>query len=320
MKDAVMALGMGGPDSVEAIKPFLYNLFSDREIINFRIGPLQTPLAKIIAASRSKKIAPEYLKMGLGGASPQNVYTKELLSKLSIQYTKRTGRELDAHGAMCYYHPYINDTAVKIKNGGYKRLIIVPLYPHNSSVTTGACFKKLQKAMPILSDIAEEIKIITHWYGNKSYTNCISSRIENAAKKLGKNINECHIVFSAHSLPQAVADSGDPYTTQIKAHAESICNICKAKSYEISYQSKVGPVKWVGPSTIEALAAIKRKGLDNIIVVPISFISDHIETLIELDEQLIPTIKNSGINIVRSESLNADDDFVAAVADIITGA
>ena len=81
MKDAVMALGMGGPDSVEAIKPFLYNLFSDREIINFRIGPLQTPLAKIIAASRSKKIAPEYLKMGLGGASPQNVYTKELLSK-----------------------------------------------------------------------------------------------------------------------------------------------------------------------------------------------------------------------------------------------
>ena len=319
MKDALIALGMGGPDSLEAIKPFLYNLFSDREIINFHIGPLQTPLAKLIASSRSKKVAPEYLKMGLGGASPQNIYTKELLEKLSLEYTNRTGRNIDAYGAMCYYHPYISETVKKIKSANYRRLIILPLYPHYSSVTTGACFKKLQKDMSVLSDIAEDVKILNHWYSNQSYTKCISSRILKAAEKIGKDISDCHIVFSAHSLPQFVEKSGDPYTAQIKAHAELIINICNAKSYEISYQSKVGPVKWVGPSTIDVLNKIKENGINNVIVVPISFISDHIETLIELDEQLLPQIRAAGINIVRAESLNSDDDFVKAMADIIIG-
>ncbi len=319
MRDALIALGMGGPDGVDAIRPFLYNLFSDREIINFHIGPLQTPLAKLIAASRSKKVAPEYLKMGLKGASPQNVYTKELLSGLAEEYEKRTGRELSALGAMCYYHPYIKDAAEIIKKGGFGRIIILPLYPHYSSVTTGACFSKLQKAAPVLSLPAEEIKIIPYWYSSKSYCQCLSERIKKAAAKLGKKPEECHGVFSAHSLPQSVADSGDPYTGQIKEHAGILAAMSGLGGFEISYQSKVGPVKWVGPSTIEALSSLEKKGRDNVIVIPISFISDHIETLIELDEQLIPEIRKSGLNITRSESLNADADFISAAADIITG-
>ena len=318
MKDALIALGMGGPDGTEAIRPFLYNLFSDRDIINFRIGFLQTPLAKIIAASRSKKIAPEYLKMGFGGASPQNIYTEKLLASLSDEYKKRTGCELIALGAMCYYHPYIKDTLKEIKKGSFRRIIILPLFPHYSSVTTGACFNKLRKAAPVL--MADEIKIIPYWYSNKNYCKCLSDRIIKAASELGRKPQECHGVFSAHSLPQAVSDSGDLYTGHIKDHAEKLFIMSGLNSFEISYQSKVGPVKWVGPSTKDTLNTLQKRGINNIIVIPISFISDHIETLIELDEQLIPKVREGGLNIIRSKSLNADFDFVNALADIITGA
>lgn len=317
MNDALIALGMGGPDSVEAIKPFLYNLFSDREIINFHIGPLQTPIAKIIASSRSKKIAPEYIKMGYNGASPQNIYTKKLLNKVSIEYENRTKRKLSALAGMCYYHPYIKDTANEIKKGNFDRLIILPLYPHYSSVTTGACFSKLNKHLSILSNIAKEIKIVTEWYHNENFCNCIVNRIKNSAESINKNVKDCFILFSAHSLPKWVDDNGDPYTKQISINAEKISKMCGGLNYKISYQSKVGPVKWVGPSTIDTLNNLANNNINNIIVVPIAFVSDHIETLIELDEQLIPTIKEKGINITRAKSLNDDEDFVSAITDII---
>ncbi len=317
MKDALIALGMGGPDSIKAIKPFLYNLFSDREIINFHIGPLQTPIAKIIASSRSKKVAPEYLKMGLNGASPQNIYTKELLEKVSILYEKRNNRKLYAYGGMCYYHPYIKDTAEIVKNGNFDKIIILPLYPHYSSVTTGACFTKLHKSLNTLSNVSKNIKIITEWYQEESYINCLVNRIKDSAKKMNKDIRECFILYSAHSLPQWVDDNGDPYTKQINHHADIISKLCGVTNYKVSYQSKVGPVKWVGPSTIDTMKKIVNEKIDNIIVVPIAFVSDHIETLIELDEQLIPEVKNKGINIVRAKSLNADDDFASSIVDII---
>lgn len=319
MKDALIALGMGGPESVETIRPFLFNLFSDREIINFHIGDFpQRILARIIASKRSKRIAPSYLKMGLGGASPQNVHTKALLAKLPPIYKEMTGRELDTFPAMCYFHPFIHEAVEAIAHQGYERLIILPLFPQFSFTTTGACFSKLNKHANVFTPYFKEIITIPHWYKDDSYCETIVSRMKKAAEKIGKNLKDCFVLFSAHSLPEHYLNLGDPYVTQIQNHAKIITDKVGVTNYKISYQSKVGPVKWVGPSTISTLEELKQSKTDNIIVVPLAFISDHIETLIELDEELLPEIRHSGIKIERAASLNSDDDFAYAISSIIS--
>lgn len=318
MKDALIALGMGGPESVETIRPFLFNLFSDREIINFHIGDFpQRILARIIASKRSKRIAPSYIKMGLGGASPQNVHTKALLAKLPPLYKAMTGRDLDTFPAMCYFHPFIHEAAEAIAQNGYERLIILPLFPQYSFTTTGACFSKLNKHTNIFTPYFKEIITVPYWYKDESYCGAIINRMEKAAAKIGQNLKDCFVLFSAHSLPEHYLNLGDPYVSQIQDHAKIIAEIAGVKNYKISYQSKVGPVKWVGPSTVSTLAELKNSKTDNIVVVPLAFISDHIETLIELDEELLPELRHSGIKIERAASLNSDDDFAIAVSRII---
>lgn len=318
MKDALIALGMGGPESVETIRPFLYNLFSDREIINFHIGNYpQKLLAKIIASKRSEKLAAEYIKMGFGGASPQNVHTKKLLAKLPALYEAKTGRRLEAFPGMCYFHPFIEEAAEKVAGGKYERIIIMSLFPQYSYTTTGACFAKMEKFTNLLYQRTSDVSIVPYWYKDEAYCSCIVKRINEAAARMDKNPEECSVLFSAHSLPERMICEGDLYVEQIKDHASLIGRMAGLSRWMISYQSKVGPVKWVGPSTVSVLEEIKKNKTDNIIVVPIAFISDHIETLIELDEQLIPVIRRAGLKIERAASLNSDDDFAEALAGII---
>ena len=125
------------------------------------------------------------------------------------------------------------------------------------------------------------------------------------------------MLYSAHSVPLSYVEKGDPYPEQVKKHIDIINKLAGIVSFDKAYQSKVGPVKWLKPTMIETLESYKEKNIDNIIIVPISFISDHIETLIEVDEQLIPILKNTGKNIVRIESLNDSPDFIDALSDII---
>ena len=318
MKDALIVLGMGGPAGVATIRPFLYNLFSDREIINFHIGDIpQKLIARIIASKRSKKIAPEYLKMGFNGVSPQNVYTKELVQKIPKLYQEKTGTNLDIFSGMCYFHPFIKEAAENIAKSEYNKLTVLPLFPHYSTTTTGACFSKLNKFINLIAPKVRQISTIPYWYENKKYNGCIIKRIKIAAETLGTNIENCFILFSAHSLPEKAVNNGDPYVSHIETHAKLLAEIGGFNKWKISYQSKVGPVKWVGPSTIDTLNELKTAGINNIIVVPIAFISDHIETLIELDEMLLPSIKRSGLQIIRAQSLNADDDFAESITSVI---
>ncbi len=308
---------MGGPDSVEAIRPFLRNLFSDREIIDFGIGNfLQGILANVIANRRSKKIAPSYIEMGFGGGSPQNFYTNKVLEKVRQEYEKVTGITLDTYGAMCYYHPFISDAVSEVKKHKYDKIYVLPLYPHYSMTTTGACFTKLDKALGE-KQFDSEVVTINNWYKNDKYNKCITDRIVEASKKLGKDVADCHILFSAHSIPVSYVEKGDKYVSQIEEHAKSIVQLVGGKDYTLAYQSKVGRMEWVKPATDETMYKLADEGVNNIIVVPIAFISDHIETLIELDTELIPHIKERGINVVRADSLNDSDDFIASIISVI---
>ncbi len=319
-KDVVILLGMGGPDSTHSIQAFLKNLFSDRDIIDFHLGNIgQKILSSVISKRRAKKIAPEYEMMGMpNGGSPQNYYNNQLIKLLPKLYHEKTGVEADFLLGMCYFNPFIEDTIKTVLNGDYRNIILLPLYPHYSDTTTGTTLKRIRNSNLINKAKYEKLIIINEWYDNNMYNNAVVTRIENAAGKLNCTLKDIFVLFSAHSIPLTYLEKGDTYQKSIVNHVEMIATKVKLKNYAISYQSKVGPVKWLTPSTKDTLNDLKNKGIDNVIVVPISFISDHIETLIEIDHQLINDYKKANLNIVRSESLNEADDFLHAIIDIIS--
>lgn len=317
-KDALFIMGMGGPDSVEAIEPFLYNLFCDRDIIDFHVGScLQRFIAKKIAKKRAKKLAPEYLKMGYNGASPQIIIHRKIFKKLESAYETKTGRKLDVIEANCYYHPFFEEALDKLKEESYENIIFTTVYPQYSMTTVEACFNRLEKLYHLQGCYRYKTTVISNWFENEKYCQAIVNRMKKAAAKLNKDISQCHVLYSAHSVPLSYVEKGDPYPSQIDIHTSILNKMAGVTSYKIAYQSKVGPVKWMQPTMQDTLESYKEKEIDNIIIVPISFISDHIETLIEIDEQLIPIVKNCGKNIVRIESLNDNDDFIDALSDII---
>jgi ferrochelatase len=310
-KDLLYVMYMGGPDSIEGIEEFLFNLFSDRTIINFHVGGfLQTLIARRIAKKRAVKVAPEYMKMG--GCSPQLPHLKSLLEKVKPMYQELTGRELVTDIGMCYYHPYIEDTAVRHKSDNYENIYVTTMYPQYSYTTSGVCFSRLEKSV----DFAKSAKVTKSWHMNNKYNRCISDRIIKAADKLGRKVSDCYVLFSAHSLPQYTVAKGDQYTQQINQQMHYLAELSGAEKYSLAYQSRTGPVKWIAPFTDKELERLTAAGQDNIIVVPISFVSDHIETLIELDEQYMPQVRDAGLNIVRIESLNDSDDFAEAFMDV----
>lgn len=316
--DALFMMGMGGPDSIEAIEPFLYNLFCDRDIIDFHVGSfLQKFIAGKIAKKRANKLAPEYMKMGFGGASPQIIMHRKIFKKLESAYFEKTGRKLTVIEANCYYHPFFEEAVNELHKTPYDNVIFMTVYPQYSMTTVEACFNRLEKMYRIQSCNNYKNVVISTWFENEKYCKAIVDRIHKAASKLNKDISECHILYSAHSVPLNYVEKGDPYPSQIDKHTAILNEMAGVKSFKMAYQSKVGPVKWMQPTMQDTLESYKTQNIDNIIIVPISFISDHIETLIEIDEQLIPILKNSGKNIVRIESLNDNDDFIDALSDII---
>jgi ferrochelatase len=315
MKDLLFAMYMGGPDSVEAIRPFLKNLFSDRTIIDFKIGTwAQNILAGVIAKSRSKKVAPLYEKMG--GSSPQLKHMKTVLEKTSAVYYAKTGRELEVRTGMCYYHPYIEDELDKLNGSEFGNIYVMTMYPQDSYTTSGLCFKRFDEKLKTVS-IKGHMKRIPFWHLNESYNSCLIARIYKAAEALGKPLTECHILYSAHSLPEYTLAKGDLYTVHLEEQITYIKDMLRHYNYSLAYQSRTGPVKWLGTETSVKLDQLADAGTDNIIVVPISFVSDHIETLIELDEEYISHIRAKGINITRIESLNASDDFAESIYNVL---
>jgi ferrochelatase len=315
MKDLLFAMYMGGPDSIEAIRPFLKNLFSDRTIIDFKIGTWpQNILAGIIAKSRSKKVAPLYEKMG--GSSPQLRHMKSVLEKTAAVYNEKADRELEIRTGMCYYHPYIEDVLDKLDGSKYDSIYVMTMYPQESYTTSGLCFKRFDKKLESVS-LKGHMKRIPFWHLNEHYNRCLAARIYRAAEKLGKPLSECHLLYSAHSLPEYTVDKGDLYTVHLDEQIRYLSELLRIDSWSLAYQSRTGPVKWLGPETSTKLDELADEGAQNIIVVPISFVSDHIETLIELDEEYIQNIRQRGVNIVRTESLNDSDDFAESICNII---
>lgn len=314
MGDAVYVMYMGGPDSIDAIEPFLYNLFTDRDIIDFKIGNfLQSKLAKIIAKKRSKKVKVDYEKMG--GGSPQLKIAKSLFKKVENIYNGKYNKTLTVYFGMTYYKPYIEDSYPEMAKNVFDNLLVLTLYPHYSYTTSGVCFKRFF-SQTFINPPKSKYKIVPFWHNYNPYNDCIIKRIEDVARRENIKLQEAILFFSAHSLPEYTLSKGDLYLSHIKEQINYIANKTLPYKSILAFQSKTGPMKWLEPQTDKTLYSLKDEKRP-VIVVPISFISDHIETLIELDEQYIRNARQMGIDVYRISSLNDDDDFASVMTDFI---
>ncbi len=320
----VILLNLGGPDSIQAVKPFLYNLFSDRQII--RLGPpfMQKPLAWLISELRSRKTEKYYSL--IGGKSP--------IVEITAAQAKALERELNSSGVpdpsspvfraytgMRYWHPLIEEVIPRMHGEGIKKIIGLGLYPHYSVATSGSSFSKFGE---VVSRYQIDTVRIESWFNNPYYIDALVDVIRKGFDSFSpspltphpSSLDDVHVLFSAHSLPQKIIDQGDPYVDQIMGTILEILKKIDMK-WHLSYQSKSGPVKWLEPSTEEKIRELAKGGVRNLLVVPISFVSDHIETLYEIDILYKDLAESLGVRLRRVESLNTLPLFIKALKDVV---
>lgn len=312
-RTAVLLLQMGGPDSLEAIQPFLYNLFSDRDII--RIGPafLQPAIARFISRRRSKKVS-EYYKR-IGGKSP----IRELTQQQAEELEKELGNSYRCFVAMRYWKPFTNEAVAAIKKEGISKVIVLSLYPHYSRATVGSSINELERVLE-QSGIKFDLSYIRQFYDHPLYIAALSEKIESGLSGFADR-SKVQLVFSAHGLPQSFIDSGDPYLDHIQATVRLTMERFADISHHLAFQSRAGPVKWLEPSTETKIAELAAAGCKQLLMVPLSFVSDHIETLYEIDIQYKEEAAALGISdFKRTEALNSSPAFINCLAELVRSA
>jgi len=316
----VLLLNLGGPETIEDVRPFLYNLFSDPEIIRLPFEGLQKPLAWLISSLRAEKSQQNYLE--IGGGSPLRRITEAQAEALEKQLSTE-GTEARVYVGMRYWHPFTEEAIVRIKRDRISDVVILPLYPQFSISTSGSSLRLLEQMW--LEDPALRIvkyKIVPSWYDNSGYLQAMADLIIQELQNYS-NPDEVHIFFSAHGVPQSyVSEAGDPYQYQIEQCTRKIMETLDSPNpYTLAYQSRVGPVEWLKPYTEEALQELGEKGVKDLLVVPISFVSEHIETLQEIDIEYREIAEEAGIeNFGRVPALNTHPVFIKALADMVTDA
>ena len=282
-KIGVVLLNLGGPDSLDAVEPFLFNLFSDPDIIDFPGSFLfRKRLAKLISSRRAPMVRKQYEK--IGGKSPLKDHTLKQAALLEERLNEKFPAKV--YAAMRYWKPSTEETLDEIEREGIKRVILLPLYPQYSKATTESSVKEWQKQLGLRGNRLDiETTLVESYYDFPPYVEAFVDRL-----------NETHIVFSAHGTPMNLVRQGDPYSGHIKKTVEGIMRQGKySQESSLCYQSKVGPLKWLTPSTPDTIKDLASKGVKNMVVVPVAFASDHLETLFELGIEYRHVAKEAGV-------------------------
>ncbi|KZV37221.1 ferrochelatase-2, chloroplastic-like [Dorcoceras hygrometricum] len=321
-KIGVMLLNLGGPETLDDVQPFLFNLFADPDIIRlprlFRF--LQRPLAQLISVLRAPKSKEGYA--AIGGGSPLRKITDEQANALKLALQSKEV-SANVYVAMRYWRPFTEEA---IKRDRITRLVVLPLYPQYSISTTGSSIRVLQNMFrndAYLSSLP--VAIIKSWYQREGYIKSMADLIEKELQYF-PNPAEAMIFFSAHGVPVSyVENAGDPYRDQMEECIFFIMQELKsrgvANDHTLAYQSRVGPVQWLKPYTDEVLVELGQQGVKSLLAVPVSFVSEHIETLEEIDMEYRELALESGIvNWGRVPALNCTSSFINDLADAVTDA
>ena len=312
MKKAIILFNLGGPDSLDNVEPFLFNLFNDPAILNLP-GFLRFPLAKLISKRRAptaKKIYQE-----LGGSSPILKLTEEQSKALETKLNNDDDNsEYKSFVVMRCWHPRAETVINDVKNYNPDEVILMPLYPQYSAATSGSSIKEWKNICKKNNLKAKTSTICCY----PTDDNFILAHKNEIIKKID-NLENYKLIFSAHGLPEKNIKNGDPYQWQVE---QSVNKIVKALSINnldwiLSYQSRVGPLKWIGPSTEDVI--IENSKLEkHIVLVPIAFVSEHSETLVELDiEYKELADKNGCKNYTRVPALGTNENFIKAMSELI---
>lgn len=310
---AVVLLNLGGPDSLEAVEPFLINLFSDPDIFKL---PFQKAFARFIAKRRSPGVRANY--ESIGGKSPIGYWTEKQRAMLETEL-RTTHPETDVFVAMRYWHPSTEEVLACMAHKDYDHVLLLPLYPQYSFATTKSSFKEWDKHY---RGAPERILRVEEYYEHPGYIAALNERIDQGLARFPEEVRgEVQLLFSAHSIPVSYVKKGDPYPEHIKGTIKAVMDARgNDMPYHECFQSKVGPVKWLSPSTEETVHKFGEQGLHHLLLAPISFVSDHIETLCELDIEYREVAENAGVkNYMVIEGLNDSARFIQALADVARG-
>lgn len=317
----ILLLNLGGPERIQDVGPFLYNLFADPEIIRLPNPILQKPLAWLISTLRSSKSQEAY--RSIGGGSPLRRITEQQARELQSLLRQR-GVDATSYVAMRYWHPFTESAVADIKADGIDEVVVLPLYPHFSISTSGSSFRELQRLRQMDERFeALPLRCIRSWYDHPGYVRSMAELIAEQVRA-SDDVEHAHIFFSAHGVPKSyVEEAGDPYQQEIEActaliMAELEAIVGHANPHTLAYQSRVGPVEWLKPYTEEALEELGRAKTQDLVVVPISFVSEHIETLEEIDIEYRELATESGVvNFRRVRALDTYPPFIAGLADLV---
>ena len=312
MKKAIILFNLGGPDKLDNVEPFLFNLFNDPAILSLPIF-FRFPLAKLIANRRAPTAKKIY--KALGGSSPILKLTEEQAEALELKLNKDDNlSSYKCFVVMRCWHPRAENVIKKVINYDPNEVILMPLYPQYSAATSGSSIKEW-------NDIC-----LKNNYKVKTSTICCYPTDENFVEahkkeilKTIKNLKNFKLIFSAHGLPEKNIKKGDPYQWQVEQSVEKIVNSININSLDwiLSYQSRVGPLKWIGPSTEDVIVENSKLG-KHIVLVPIAFVSEHSETLVELDiEYKELADKNGCKNYSRVPALGTNENYIKAMSNLI---
>lgn len=313
----ILLFNLGGPETLDEVRPFLFNLFSDPDIIRLPWRALQKPLAWLISTQRHKLSRGYYEQ--IGGGSPLRRITDEQARSLERALASRnvTAR---VYVGMRYWHPFLEDAIEEIRKDQITHLVVLPLYPQFSISTTGSSLNRMNELIAASGPPASRVSVIEQWHEDLNYLDSLAASItEEFARFPDQDASQIHIVFSAHSVPVRYIEEGDPYLDQTKQTVKNLMQrLGSNRPHSLSFQSKVGPVKWLGPSTDEMIRKLARENVSQLLLVPVSFVSEHIETLYELDILYRRVADEVGISHYRRvPALNCRPDFIDALATLV---
>lgn len=312
MKRAILFLNLGGPETQDDVKPFLFRLFFDPEIIRIPFTPLRALVAWLIATARVNKSKALYRE--IGGGSPIRRLTDEQAEAVE-QRLRYKGCDVAVRTAFSCSKPLIEDVVRDLRQQGAKQFLALPLYPQYSFTTTKGALERVERAVDKAGGSFFAIRSYpTHPLFLKAHADLIRAELKKFSSQ-----DDIHLLFSAHSIPEKlVTELGDPYKNDVE---ESVAGVVKTLGWKgpahLGWQSKLGPVKWLSPSVNELTEKLGREGVKRLVVIPIAFVTDHIETLEELDKELKEVAEHAGIEEYhRARGLNAHPAFIDCLTEL----
>lgn len=306
VKTAVVLLNLGGPGNLDQVKPFLFSLFYDKTILNIP-NPFRWIMAKIISNLRHKKAKKIYSL--IGGKSP--IVEETIKQAKLLEKELRGEKKFKVFICMRHSYPNINHLEKQIENYKPDKIIAIPLYPQFSYTTTHSAIEQIKQKFKTIN-----CKFIGCFYSCPEFIQAQTDLIIKTIKNNNIDINNAIILFSAHSLPIKIIQQGDPYQWQTEQTVQLIINKLPKIEYKITYQSKVGPIKWLEPKTEDQIQLACQEN-KQIIIVPISFVSEHSETLVELDIEYAKIAQKNNIKYVRVPTLQDQPKFISCLKQLV---